>query len=159
MILVHDLIECPEKPPLGVQTHLPAPHWANTPATRWCALEKPSALRLRTTGAVLPQKQQSNAPPVKKQDWCGSTGSEAVPDGNWGEACKAHDECYGTPGAIKEVCDVKLTLDMTATCSGKIFVPALCLMPGTFYGGVLIILGWTPFWHPSRDAYDAAQGR
>jgi len=93
------------------------------------------------------------------QDWCGSTGSEGVPDGNWGEACAAHDECYGTPGANKEACDAKLALDITAACSGKIFIPALCVIPGVLYGGGLMILGWTPFWHPSRDAYNAAQGQ
>jgi len=32
------------------------------------------------------------------------------------------------------------------------------MIPGTLYGLGLISLGWTPFWHPSRDAYNAAQG-
>lgn len=101
---------------------------------------------------LTPQKEESG----NKQDWCGSQGFD-VPDGNWGEACKAHDECYGTPGASKERCDVKLARDMLVVCSGKIFVPAICAIPGVLYGGVLMILGWTPFWHPSRDAYDTAQ--
>jgi RHS repeat-associated protein len=93
------------------------------------------------------------------KDYCGSAGSEGVPDGNWREACKAHDDCYGKPGAIKEVCDARLAVDIAVVCSGRTSFPALCVIPGALYGGGLMVLGWTPFWHPARDAYNAAQGK
>jgi RHS repeat-associated protein len=93
-----------------------------------------------------PQEPQKPIPQSgKPQDWCGSTGSEWVPDGNWGEACAAHDKCYSTPGANKEACDVKLALDITAACSEKIFVPAICFIPGVLYGGILCLGRTSPF--------------
>jgi RHS repeat-associated protein len=90
-------------------------------------------------------------------DWCGSVGSERTPDGNWGEACAAHDKCYASSGATKEACDVKLARDITVLCSARGTHPGICATIGTAYGEGLMILGWTPFWHPSRDAFDAAQ--
>jgi RHS repeat-associated protein len=104
-----------------------------------------------------PQKTEppKSEPYDPTKDYCGSGGGN-VPDGNWKQSCKAHDDCYGTPGAIKEVCDLKLARDMTLECGG-VTGGQVCAIPGTLYGLGLIILGWTPFWHPSRDAYNGAQ--
>ncbi|WP_312313315.1 RHS repeat-associated core domain-containing protein, partial [Sphingobium yanoikuyae] len=106
----------------------------------------------------LPQKPQppKTEPFDPAKDYCGSGGGN-VPDGNWKRSCKAHDDCYGTPGAVKEMCDIKLARDMTLECGG-VTGGQVCAIPGTLYGLGLILLGWTPFWHPSRDAYNAAQG-
>ena len=115
---------------------------------------------------------QRNKPPVARQpsrvrgkpklkpsvnDYCGSEGSEAVPDGNWGDACAVHDECYSTPGASKEACDAKLALDIAAECTENSSIIGLpvCGVIGTLYGGGLIILGLPG--GPSRKAYDDAQ--
>jgi hypothetical protein len=98
----------------------------------------------------------SAAAAPRKQDFCGSAGNN-VPDGNWAKACALHDQCYATLGAIKEICDVVLTVNITAECSEKIYVPALCAIPGVLYGGGLIFFGVTPFYHPSRDAFNNAQ--
>lgn len=57
------------------------------------------------------------APPKTPTDWCGSQGSEWVPDGIWAEACRVHDNCYGTPGASKRQCDYELAQNMTQLCS------------------------------------------
>jgi RHS repeat-associated protein len=104
-----------------------------------------------------PQKTEPKRGPFDPaKDYCGSQGFN-VSDGNWAEACKAHDDCYATPGAIKEVCDLKLARDMTAACSGKIFVPALCVIPGSIYGLGLMLFGIpNPVFQPSRDAYNGA---
>jgi RHS repeat-associated protein len=113
---------------------------------------EPVRLALAAPKANAPRK----APASHPQDYCGSRGSERVPDGNWPNACKAHDECYATRGATKEVCDAKLALDIAEECSRKTFAPAICVIPGVIYGSVLILLGYGP-WHPARDAYNEAQ--
>nr|WP_306664146.1 RHS repeat-associated core domain-containing protein [Erythrobacter sp. SN021] len=109
-------------------------------------------------GAPPPPPPQNETPPA--QDWCGSTGSEGVPEGNWAEACKTHDQCYAKPGANKEGCDVKLALDINTICSSKIIPVAnsFCALPALLYGGLLFVDGiWNP-WSPSRRAYNRAQG-
>ena len=88
------------------------------------------------------------------QDWCGSKGSEGVPDGNWGDACRAHDECYSTPGSSKVGCDLTLGANIIAVCGSKLRVlPSPCIVPGVAYSLGLLISGVFPKWRPSyRDA-------
>jgi RHS repeat-associated protein len=103
-----------------------------------------------------PDKTPPPPPPV---DWCGSTGSEWVPDGNWGNACRKHDDCYARLGASKEMCDIKLSVNMTLECTLRGSNQAMCGIVGGIYGGGLMALGHTPFYHPSRDAFNTAQGK
>lgn len=61
--------------------------------------------------------------PALLKDWCGSKGSEWVPEGmgktNYSDACKTHDECYGTPGANKYLCDFSLQEDIALDCAAQ----------------------------------------
>jgi RHS repeat-associated protein len=98
-------------------------------------------------------------------DYCGS-GSNNVPDGNFGDACRAHDECYATPGANKEKCDGKLAIDIAAECAeNDPFLLPACGIIGLGYSIGLILSG-TPEINifgatipagPSRDAFNNAQ--
>jgi RHS repeat-associated protein len=102
------------------------------------------------------KKDDCDPPPV---DWCGSQGFN-VPDGNWGDACRNHDDCYGRPGASKERCDAQLALEITAECSENTYFVAMpiCVVPGLFYGAGLMALGIpNPVFQPARDAYNDAQ--
>ena len=88
-----------------------------------------------------------------KLGWCGSDGSGWVPDGNWGEACKKHDACYGSPGANKEQCDLSLMIDITKECSKWGAQSNQCATVGAVYGFGLLVEGiWNPFSF-SRDAF------
>ena len=107
-------------------------------------------------GAVLPQKKEPKPADV---DYCGSKGSEGVPDGIWGGACKQHDECYGTPGNSKARCDLNLGMAIIDECTRRSYGlgAAWCVDVGLVYSTGLLLLGVTPWYHPSKDAYDAAQ--
>ncbi|WP_423141117.1 RHS repeat domain-containing protein [Parablastomonas sp. CN1-191] len=107
-------------------------------------------------GGDLPQKTQANPVPA---DYCGSKGSEGVPDVVWGGACKRHDDCYGTPGNSKAVCDIKLGRDIIRECTRRTYGygAAWCVNVALVYSSGLLLLGVTPWYHPSRDAYDEAQ--
>jgi hypothetical protein len=57
-------------------------------------------------------------------DYCGSYGVDGlVPDGgfgvDWSDACRAHDECYATPDASKDLCDYNLQEDMSLACAAQ----------------------------------------
>lgn len=56
-------------------------------------------------------------------DWCGSDGTEFVPSRgfgvDWSGACREHDECYGTPGSSKDLCDYNLQQDMSLACAAQ----------------------------------------
>ncbi len=107
-------------------------------------------------------------------DWCGSNGSEWVPDGSWGEACRKHDICYGTQGASKEGCDKQLDRNIQLECIKKHGpdVALACSFAGPIYGYGLILLGFKVdfqicgaggcgpirFRGPSRAAFTDAQG-
>jgi RHS repeat-associated protein len=97
------------------------------------------------------------SPPPPPVDWCGSHGTEWVPDGNWGIACRNHDGCYGTLGVNKERCDGQLALEIAAECTGNSNFVGLpvCGIIGVAYGGGLIIAG-IPY-GPSRKAFNDAQ--
>ena len=102
-------------------------------------------------------RKKTRSPFDPNKDYCGSQGFDA-PDGNWAEACKAHDDCYETPGQNKEVCDIRLARDIALVCSLKTYLPGPCAIPGVAYGIGLIVLGiQNPVFQPSRNAYDQAQ--
>jgi len=108
---------------------------------------------------------QSNQTPPKQppfdpnQHYCGSGGAN-VPDGNWKEACAAHDVCYSTPGVVKERCDAQLAIDMTEICNARAGSNPLCSVFGSVYGLGLMLFGIpNPLYQPARDAFNNAQGR
>jgi RHS repeat-associated protein len=79
--------------------------------------------------------------------WCGSGWNEPfVPEGmfgaDWSAACENHDNCYGTCGADKNVCDATLDNEVSASCSW-------CPPVGDLYGGAVGTFG--------QSAYDDAQ--
>ena len=97
------------------------------------------------------------SPSPSPPDWCGSNGSESVPDVNFGEACARHDRCYASPGANKVACDRALARDIRKECtqnSGPATAP-VCFLIGQMYGNGLIILGIPGF--PADQAFDRAQ--
>ncbi|MEP3224590.1 MAG: RHS repeat-associated core domain-containing protein [Parasphingorhabdus sp.] len=105
---------------------------------------------------IKPEYKRPSKPEPESNDYCGSNGSEGVPDGNWGAACKTHDECYATHGASKEKCDLALAKDIALVCSAQQPNLALvCAAVGVAYGEGLIILGFPG--GPSRNAYNNAQ--
>lgn len=125
---------------------------------------------------VAPAKPQKPPmmPEPNRPDWCGSNGSEWVPDGSWGEACRKHDICYGAKGSSKESCDMQLNQDIQLECV-KQHKPAMafvCSFAGPVYGWGLILLGYKVdlpicgaggcgrirFRGPSRKAFEAGQG-
>ena len=67
-------------------------------------------------------------------------GSAWVPEGlgkvDWSDACKTHDECYGTPGANKFLCDYGLQQDMSLACAAQDGGPLCYLAAGTYFHGV-----------------------
>jgi hypothetical protein len=89
----------------------------------------------------------------KKQDYCGSKGSEWVPDGNWSGACKRHDDCYGALGTSKLACDAALARDITIECSGKAFIPAACASVGILYYFGVRVFGKEPFRSAQSNAW------
>jgi RHS repeat-associated protein len=102
-------------------------------------------------------KKEEPKPKILQPDWCGSQGFN-VPDGNWGSACKNHDDCYGRIGSNKEGCDAQLALEITAVCTEKSIVVPACAFIGALYAGGLILFGIpNPIFQPSRNAYNGAQ--
>lgn len=97
------------------------------------------------------------APP---KDWCGSKGTEWVPEGlrgtNWADACKTHDECYGTPGANKYLCDFGLQQDISLDCAAQGGGPACQLVAGAYYQAVQWF-GGTAYENAQAEA--AAKGK
>ena len=68
---------------------------------------------------------------------CGSgSGATFIPDGRFKDACRKHDECYGTCGKTKEQCDLEL-------CTNGAYLYGF-LLDGALSG-------------PSKKAYDKAQ--
>lgn len=101
---------------------------------------------------------------LSARDWCGSEGSEIVPDGNWAAACAAHDRCYATPGSNKELCDARLGRDIILICSTNFARPIplpICAYVGLSYSCILIGTGWQFGVNvgPSRVAFRRAQPR
>ena len=78
-------------------------------------------------------------PPLLPADWCGSTGTEWVPDSTWGQSCKIHDACYGTQGSSKFQCDFNLGIGVALLCAGNGKSFRECAgIGGTYFWGVTI---------------------
>jgi RHS repeat-associated protein len=76
----------------------------------------------------------------KKQDFCGNSTLD-VPEGSWANACRIHDECYGTPGANKQLCDVNLFDNMLKECLASTMftaMPLCAVVPIIYWFGVTI---------------------
>ncbi|MCG6537636.1 MAG: phospholipase, partial [Syntrophales bacterium LBB04] len=79
-------------------------------------------------------------------DWCGSNGSEWVPDYPFGidatEACKKHDQCYnaGVTSTDKLICDGLLGLDLYDDCIGQDRNILLCGIVSDTYQAAVAIL-------------------
>ncbi|GAA4644470.1 hypothetical protein GCM10023115_24300 [Pontixanthobacter gangjinensis] len=78
------------------------------------------------------------------KDYCGSKGSEWVPDGAWAEACRKHDECYTRSDKSKEACDAKLAGDLWNECQKNVEFPlsVYCGMLGPVFATGLILMGF-----------------
>ena len=87
-----------------------------------------------------------------QKDWCGSKGSEWVPEGalgvDWSGACRAHDECYGAPGANKLLCDYALQEDMSVLCAEQGGGIACHVIAGIYF---------TAVHYRGQEAFDNAQ--
>lgn len=89
-----------------------------------------------------PKPSEQSRPEPQSKDHCGS-GNVDAPDGNWGEACRKHDDCYATLGKNKEMCDLKLISDMFSECStGRVLDTVSCSMVSGAYGFGLIVSGF-----------------
>ena len=136
--------------PSGFRPPMLSPNGGKQP-TNWT---QPIPPMLRAPKNPCPEKQPP--PPKPPSDWCGSQGFN-VPDGNWGSACKIHDECYAARGANKERCDALLAVNMSSVCalqSGG----NMCTPIGFVYGAGLMIFGIpNPIFQPARDAFNDAQ--
>jgi RHS repeat-associated protein len=84
-----------------------------------------------------------------RPDFCGSEGSEAIPEGNWPEACRRHDACYGTVSASRGACDLGLARDVIRECWANSYEVTGCIAAGVSFGIGVTIFG--------RDPYDRAQ--
>jgi RHS repeat-associated protein len=85
---------------------------------------------------------------------CGDANTDSiVPDLGFLEPCKRHDQCYGTPGVPREVCDTRFLLDMVIESEFGTRYPIVSILElpaaGMYFVGVRF--GGT-------DAYDRAQG-
>jgi len=104
------------------------------------------------------------APPLvlaaapKKQDFCGSKGTEWVPDGDWSEACRVHDNCYGTAGANKAKCDALLGVNVAADCIDDTWAVPVCGLIGFIYWEGVNFGGWPAYLKAQRDAQRRANG-
>ncbi len=102
--------------------------------------------------AVATLVEKHPPPPAQlppKKDWCGSNGTEWVPDGaggvDWSDACKSHDECYATPGANKNLCDFSLQEDMSLACAAQDGGILCEIFAGAYFHGVRTPLGEAAF--------------
>jgi hypothetical protein len=87
--------------------------------------------------------------PLGDLDWCGSVGTEWVPEGDvlggstyqW--SCEQHDDCYATCGADKLTCDRSLSANMSQECleqGDSCYVSA-----EAYYLGLQLPPGWDAF--------------
>lgn len=130
--------------PLGLQVSIPAQNgngpmsvpasgvpWRPQPSGPLCAMWNPS------------------------KDWCGSKGTEWVPDGNWSEACWVHDNCYGDSGASKLKCDFQIWQDINGVCRKRGGNGVACSGVGFGYFFGLTAGGWPAY----NDAQRQRRGR
>ena len=97
--------------------------------------------------------QPPKPPDPKECDYCGSKGTEWVPDNpagfDFSQCCKAHDKCYGTCGSTQETCDLDFRTCMQDKCwdyfiDGR--TGACMILAAGFYGAVV------DFGKPASDA-------
>lgn len=76
-------------------------------------------------------------PPKKPGDGCGDAKTDCLVPDLYPGACKAHDECYSTPGKTKAQCDNEFFWNMVAESgpSPNVFVPAFYWAAVRFWGG------------------------
>jgi RHS repeat-associated protein len=99
------------------------------------------------SAAGAPPKPKEPSSP-EKPDYCGSSEAD-LPEGAWPQACKKHDECYSS-AATKDKCDRSFIFDILADCSGRIFVPAVCIVPA-LAGGIIVTVGGHPAYNRARS--------
>jgi RHS repeat-associated protein len=99
-------------------------------------------------GDPLPKRNEPE--PANPPDYCGSDEAN-LPEGAWPQACKKHDECYSSTDT-KDKCDRDFVFNIVADCSGRIFVPAVCLVPAVFGGAIVTVFGGPAYkrGNPSR---------
>jgi hypothetical protein len=99
---------------------------------------------------VAPRHPPSARKAYKAPEFCGSEGTEWVPEGNWAGACRQHDDCYGTLGSNKEICDINLGLGVLAYCTEALWNPAVCVAPSVLYWFGVTVGGWGPYLKSQR---------
>jgi RHS repeat-associated protein len=104
----------------------------------------------------LPMVIAGAAEAEQSQDYCGSRSTPGIPD-QIGEidprgACARHDRCYGTRGADKAGCDVRLGAGVFMACmEATVLVPGCVLLGTTYFGGVFFF-GYDAYFDAQRDA-------
>ena len=128
-----------------------------------------SSMRFRKCGVWTCEYRTTRAKPghIPTTNGCGSSGSEWVPDSNWGKvdftpACNAHDICYGTCGTTHQSCDNSLANAMEAACLewwnswwGYITVGTAyfsCVAQAEIYRGTLLAGGGMAFDNAQDEA-------
>ena len=126
-------------------------------------------MRFRKCGVWTCEYRTTRAKPghIPTTNGCGSSGSEWVPDSNWGKvdftpACNAHDICYGTCGTTHQSCDNSLANAMEAACLewwnswwGYITVGTAyfsCVAQAEIYRGTLLAGGGMAFDNAQDEA-------
>lgn len=120
----------------------------------WASISASSPLRRTSKSAVNGQQRRRREPFDAKADYCGSRGTEGIPDGMFSKACYIHDNCYSTPGRSKFACDIALVVNIPIYSKRGI---ALSPFIGIAYGIGLLIEGEIS--GKSLKAYRDAQGR
>jgi len=88
---------------------------------------------------------------------CGTSGSEAVPDLWWREACDAHDEGYETPGRPKWITDIGLPIDMIKYSFIEVGGTPLfyfSLVASAYYYWAVILFGGEAYEEAQKAGYE-----
>jgi RHS repeat-associated protein len=110
--------------------------------------------KTHTLGPFLHPASLAQGQSTDKTDYCTLSPDTGPGGADYGPACKAHDECYGTLGASKKECDLKLYRQMMDACASS-SMQGLCTYNATQYLLGLHKYGWLAFWMAQR----AAEGR
>jgi RHS repeat-associated protein len=92
--------------------------------------------------------------PLGDRDWCGSVGTEWVPESdplgssNFQSACRTHDDCYGQCGSDKFDCDWNLGHDMQDQCVAQ---GDPCNVAGLVYFGAVYVFADAAFNNAQAD--------
>ena len=79
-------------------------------------------------------------PPKKPGEGCGDEETDCIVPDLYPDACKAHDNCYSTPGKTRAQCDNEFWWNMFVE-SG----PSPNILGPTFYYGAVRLRGGTAF--------------